>query len=148
MGASDAGFVPVAEDLFELTEDGLALLGSKCAACGSHYFPQALGCRNPACDSTVVERARLGRRGRIYSYTVQKYQPPALFKVDSWEPYPIGLVELPEGLKVIAKLTGFDHDDLDVGTEVELVLEQLYRDDSGRDVVTYAYAPLDGRTAR
>jgi uncharacterized OB-fold protein len=146
MGTFDADTVPVAEDLFELTEDGPALLGSECAVCGSHYFPQTLGCRNPACDSVVVERTLFGRHGRIYSYTVQKYQPPALFKVDSWEPYPIGLIELPEGLKVIAKLTGIEHDALDVGVEVELVLEPLYRDDSGRDVVTYAYAPLDGRT--
>ena len=66
--------------------------------------------------------------------------------MEPWEPYAIGLVELPEGLKVIAKLTGFALDELEIGTPVQLVLEPLYRDDAGRDVLTYAYGPIDGRT--
>jgi uncharacterized OB-fold protein len=95
----------------------------------------------------VVEQALLGRRGELYSYTVQHYRPPALFRIDDWAPYAIGLVALPEGLKVMARLAGVELDALEIGTTVELVLEPLYRDESGHDVLTYAYAPIGG-TAR
>lgn len=141
-----AGQTHVVDDLFEVSADGVALVGSRCQACGSHYFPQALGCRNPDCDSTAVERVLLGRRGRLYSYTVQQYQPPPLFRMAPWEPYAIGLVEVDEGLKVIAMLTGMDLDDLRIGTAVRLVAEPLYVDEAGRSVLTYKYAPTDGGT--
>lgn len=143
--ADMAEAVSVAEDLFVSSPDGPALLGSRCTGCSSHYFPQALSCRNPACDRKVVERALLGRRGELYSYTVQQYRPPALFRMEPWEPYAIGLVELPEGLKVMGKLTGFALDELKIGTPVQLRLEPLYRDEQGRDVLTYVYGPIDGR---
>ena len=138
--------VAVADDLFHVSADGAALVGSRCTGCGSHYFPKALSCRNPKCDSKVVEQVLLGRRGHLYSYTVQKYQPPALFRMAPWEPYAIGLVELPEGLKVMAMLTGISLTDIEIGTPVQLVVERLYQDESGRDILTYKYAPIDEGT--
>lgn len=137
----------VAADLFEVSDDEVALIGSRCGACGSHYFPQALGCRNPDCGHPSVARVLLGRRGRLYSYTVQKYQPPPLFRMAAWEPYAIGLVALDEGLKVIAMLTGMDLEDLRIGTAVRLVAEPLYEDETGRAVLTYKYAPDHGGTS-
>lgn len=131
----------VADGLFEVAGDDVALVGSRCETCGSHYFPQALGCRNPACDATVVARVLLGRRGRLHSYTVQHYQPPALFRMSPWAPYAIGLVELEEGLKVMAMLTGMDLDALEIGTSLRLVAEPLYEDEAGGAVLTYKYAP-------
>jgi uncharacterized OB-fold protein len=133
--------VPVADDLFRVTADGAALLGSRCTGCGSHYFPKSLSCRNPGCDAKAVEEVLLGRRGTLYSYTVQSYQPPPLFRMDPWQPYAIGLVELPEGLRVMGMLTGFALDDIAIDAPVELVVETLYRDPSGREVLTYKYAP-------
>lgn len=133
--------IPVAEDLFRFDETGMALVGSRCAGCGSHYFPKALSCRNPACDDKDVSDALMGRQGVLYSYTVQGYQPPPLFRMEPWEPYPIGLVELPEGLRVMAMLTRIPLDEIEIGTEVRLVTEPLYRDESGRAVMTYKYAP-------
>lgn len=141
-----AGQTHVVEDLFVVSADDVALVGSRCQECGSHYFPQALGCRNPDCDGTVVERVLLGRRGRLYSYTIQQYQPPPLFRMAPWKPYAIGLVEVGEGLKVIAMLTDMDLDDLRIGTAVRLVAESLYEDGAGRAVLTYKYAPSDGGT--
>ena len=131
----------VADDLFAVAGDDVALIGSRCATCDSHYFPQSLGCRNPVCDATAVDRVLLGRRGRLHSYTVQHYQPPALFRMSPWAPYAIGLVELDEGLKVLAMLTGLDLDALEIGTPLLLVAERLYDDEAGRAVLTYKYAP-------
>lgn len=136
--------IPVAEGLFEITDDGqVALVGSRCAACDTHYFPQALGCRNPACDATTVERVLLGRRGRLHSFTVQHYQPPALFRMNPWQPYAIGLVEIEEGLKVMAMLSDVDLESLEIDTPLRLATERLYEDEAGHDVLTYAYAPYE-----
>ena len=133
--------LPVAEDLFRWSGRGAALVASLCTGCGSHYFPKSLSCRNPECAAKAVEEALIGRNGHLYSYTVQSYRPPALFRMEPFEPYAIGLVELPEGLRVMGMLTGFPLDDIRIGTPVELTVEPLYRDDAGREVLTYKYAP-------
>jgi hypothetical protein len=135
--------IPVADGLFDLAEDGAALVGSVCAGCGTHYFPTAVSCRNPACDDKQVGPATLGRTGTLYSWTVQGYRPPALFRMDDWAPYAIGLVEVPEGLRVLAMLT--EHERLEIGMPLELVVEPLYVDDEGRQVLTYKYAPRGSR---
>lgn len=132
---------PVAEGLFQQTDEGVALLGSRCTGCDAHYFPVALSCRNPACDDKHLEQVLLGQRGRLYSWTVQAYRPPALFRMDDWEPYALGLVELPNGLRVLGMLTGCPLDDLEIDMALGLVLERLYVDEEGRDVLTYKYAP-------
>ena len=133
--------LPVAEDLFRTTADGPALVGTSCTGCGTHYFPKSLSCRNPACHAKAVHEVTLGRRGRLYSYTVQAYRPPALCRMEPWAPYAIGLVELPEGLRVLGMLTGCELDDLRVDMPLELVIETLYQDEQGRDVSTYKFAP-------
>ena len=133
--------LPVAEDLFRATADGPALVGTRCTGCGTHYFPKSLSCRNPACQAKTVEEVMMGRRGRLYSYTVQAYRPPALFRMDDWAPYVIGLVELPEGLRVMGMLTGCERGDVHIDMPLELVIEALYRDEQGRDVVTYKFSP-------
>lgn len=133
--------VHVADDLFVRDDDGVALLGARCDGCGARYFPTPVSCRNPACDDKRLEPARLGRTGRLYSWTVQGYRPPALFRMDDWEPYAIGLVEVPEGLRVMAMLTGIGPDGPQIGMPLTLVAEALYVDDEGREVLTYKYAP-------
>lgn len=133
--------VPVAEDLFRADTEGPALVGTRCTGCGTHYFPKSLSCRNPDCDAKTVEEVLLGRRGRLYSYTVQAYRPPALFRGDPWAPYAIGLVDLPEGLRVMGMLTGCEPEEIRIEMPVELLVEPLYRDEAGREVLTYKYAP-------
>lgn len=133
--------VAVAADLLHLDEADVALLGSLCAGCGSHYFPRAVSCRNPDCEDKQLRDVELGRTGELYSWTVQHYQPPALFRVDDWQPSAVGLVELPEGLRVLAILTGADPGQIPIGTAMRLTTVPLYTDDEGRPVVTYAYTP-------
>ena len=136
--------VPVADELFEAGDDA-ALVGTRCTGCGTHYFPKSISCRNPRCERKTVERTVLGRRGRLFSYTVQSYRPPALFRMEPWEPYAIGLVELPEGLRVMSMLTGVDLDAIEIGMPLQLVVEPLYRDEAGQEVLTYKYAPAHGQ---
>ena len=112
-----------------------ALVGSRCTTCGSTFFPRTAGfCRNPACAGEEFEDAVLSRRGRVWSYTDAQYQPPAPYIAASepYEPFALAAVELPEGIVVLGQVaTGYGVADLQVGREVELVVEPLYTDDTG-----------------
>lgn len=130
----------VAEDLLAFDGADIALLGSCCAGCGTHYFPRPVSCRNPDCEDKRLVDAQLGREGVLYSWTVQHYRPPALFRVDDWQPSAVGLVELPEGLRVLAMLTG-EPGAIPIGSPVRLTTLPLYSEDDG-PVVTYAYEAM------
>lgn len=130
---------PVAEGLFDETKDGARLIGSRCDGCGTLYFPQAPGCRNPNCPAPRLERTHLPQRGRLVSYTVQRYRPPPLFRMDDWAPYAIGLVDLGDGVEVMGMLTGVDA--IAIGTPMRLVIETLYTDAEHGPVATYKFAP-------
>ena len=56
-------------------------------------------------------------------------------------PYGFGVVELTEGLRVITRLTENDPARLHPGLEVTLVIEPLFTDDDGTQVLAYAFAP-------
>ncbi len=59
-------------------------------------------------------------------------------------PFGIGVVELPEGVRVITRLTESDPGALFEGQAMELRIVPLHRDAEGNDVVTYAFAPVLG----
>lgn len=138
--------VPVALDLFHQDGTGVSLVGSHCAGCGTYYFPRGHTCRNPACEAVEVTEARFGREGRLHSWTVQVYQPPAPFRMEPWEPHLIALVDLPEGLRVLSMLTGCSAEDVRIDMPVELTTRTMYRAEDGADVVTYAYRPVADST--
>ncbi len=122
-----------------------ALLGSRCTLCSTVFFPKASGfCRNPACSGEAFEQVPLSRRGRVWSYTDAQYQPPAPYipAADPYVPFALAAVELPEGLVVLGQVAdGYGVTDLSVGSEVELVIERLYTDDSG-DRTIWRWKPV------
>lgn len=132
---------PVAEGLFQFSDDQPMLLGSRCKGCATVYFPRSLGCRNPGCGPKQVEDAFFGQFGTLYSHTVQTYRPPPLFQMDNWAPYPLGLIDLPEGLRVMAMITGCAPERLHIGMPMTLSTTVLFVDAQGCEVVTYAYTP-------
>lgn len=116
-----------------------ALIGSRCTACGTVFFPKTAGfCRNPACAGEEFADAELSRRGRVWSYTDAQYQPPPPYvpATDPYRPFALAAVELAEGLVVLGQLAeGFGVADVKVGDEVELVVETLYADESGERTI-------------
>jgi uncharacterized OB-fold protein len=144
---------PAIEGWFSLGDDGAApaLLGSRCTACGTFAFPaETSACRNPDCGSESFETVELSRRGRIWSYTDARYQPPAPYvAADPYEPFCLAAVELAdEKLVVMGQVVGgVTVDDLAVGDEVELVVETLYAEDD-TDYLVWKWRPLGaGATA-
>ena len=144
MTLSEGTRVNVVEGLFSETPQGARLLGTRCTVCGTHYFPRTARCTNPKCRSASVEDALLGPKGVLFSYTVQHYAPPAPFRYDEpFQPYGVGLVELEQGLRVVALLK-LDPASIRIGMPLELVIDRLATDDKGRDVMTWKFAPAAG----
>jgi uncharacterized OB-fold protein len=116
-----------------------ALVGTRCTACGTVYFPRAEGfCRNPGCSGEEFVETELSRRGTVWSYTDAQYQPPPPYlpRDEEHTPFAIAAVELPEGIVVLGQVAdGFGVADLAVGAEVELVVEPLYTDDDGERTI-------------
>jgi uncharacterized OB-fold protein len=56
-------------------------------------------------------------------------------------PFGFGVVELPEGVRVLARLTESDPSQLEAGQPMGLVVVPLHIDDEGRSVTTFAFAP-------
>ena len=138
--------VPVADGLFAETEDGPRLLGSRCAGCRTPYFPRSPVCHNPDCADKRIEDARFGPRGALWSYSVQHYPPPEPAKYDDpFVPYALGLIDLDDGLRVLARIAVDDPESLRVGSPVELIVDRLYTDPDGNEVTTWKFRPVQER---
>lgn len=130
-----AANVPVHEGLFTTGADGNAhLLGSRCSTCGKHQFPRGVMC--PYCGSDSLGDVELSSTGTLWGWTAVTAPPPG-YRGDV--PYGFGVVELPEGLRVITRLTESDPSRLSFGQDVHLQVVTLHTDDDGQHVVTWAF---------
>jgi uncharacterized OB-fold protein len=139
----------IAPHLLRLDGDRPTLLGSRCSACGELYFPATRGCTR--CCGTQFEAFALGRRGTLWSWTVQDFCPKPPYDGAAAEaefrPYGVGYVELEGGLKVESRLLLSDPARLRIGMAMELALEPYRRDADGSLLHTYAFRPADAEDA-
>jgi uncharacterized OB-fold protein len=134
---------PAIEGLFTWPSKNPSLLASKCKSCGTIRFPSSTICNNPYCQEKKVGEVKLSRKGKVYSYMIEYYKPPILLPgVDEFEPYAVGWVELPEGLRVVGMMTQCDPEKVEVGMDVQLVVEKLYTDQEGVDRMTWKWKPI------
>lgn len=143
---------PVVAGWFAGEEDDFHLLGTRCSACASVFFPREdTHCRNPACPGGELEEASLSQRGRVWSYTDSRYRPPSPYVTDPelpWEPYALIAVELEaERIVVLGQgVPGLAVADLAVGMEVEIVPGVLH-EDAETVWTTWRWRPTTGVTA-
>ena len=134
--------VPIEEGYFTVPDDPAdapRLLGSRCGACGEHFFPRRHVCAR--CLAEGCEDVLLGPRGRLWTWTY--VQVPLFAKKDARvDAYGVGQVDLPEGPRVQSILLGGPAD-FRIGIDVELDLETLRTDDDGREVVNFRFRPVD-----
>jgi uncharacterized protein len=116
-----------------------ALLGAQGSTSGSYFFPAAVAVSgNPQAPGEAREPVELSRRGKVWSWTTNHYQPPEPYmSPDPFVPYTVVAVELEREQMVVLGLlaAGVDPDALEVGTTVELELGTLYEDDEHEYVV-------------
>jgi uncharacterized OB-fold protein len=94
------------------------LIGGRCGACGRLSFPLAGTCTY--CGSTEVTETALSTAGTLWGWTAVTV-PPAGYEGEL--PYGFGVVELPEGIRLITRLTEPDPDRLTFGQAMELQWE-------------------------
>jgi uncharacterized OB-fold protein len=136
--------VPFAPDVFTWPAEEPRLIGSRCTKCAAVTFPAQSSC--PRCGSVEMERRLLPRRGTIWSWTTQGFLPKEPYAggetSETFKPFGIGLIQLGDVIRVEARLTESDPTKLRIGGEVELVIIPLRTEASGRQVVTFAFAPV------
>ena len=140
MGNVASKKLPIVEGLLSLSDSGPHLIGSKCPSCGAYFFPKGSYCPDLKCKRTALEEVALSTRGKLYTYTVQYYLPPPPYKFDGdFSPYAIGLIELPEGIRVLGQLAGCDPKEIQIGMEVELIAEKQFTDDQGNEYMMWKF---------
>jgi uncharacterized OB-fold protein len=131
------GRVMVRDGLFTDGE-APALLGSRCGACGAHHFPRHDTC--PYCAADGPLPTQLTGVGSLWAWTAVTAAPPGY---QGPVPYGVGVVELPEGIRVITHLTVSDPAVLALGQAMQLCVVPLHTDADGNEVVTFSFAPVD-----
>src|SRR5437588_3374452 len=127
--------VPIVDWLFTVDVDGSGrLVGGRCTACGRHQFPRSSLC--PYCGAHDVPEALLSPEGTLWAWTAVTAAPPGY---RGEVPYGFGVVELPEGVRVLTRLTESDPAKLHFGQDVRLELVPLHTDDEGQAVLTWAF---------
>jgi uncharacterized OB-fold protein len=129
---------PLKEGLFTTPDDPQAvrLLGGRCVDCGRFNFPAQSLCPYCACDG--CETMPLSPRGVLEVCTTVTNRPPGY---EGPVPFGFGVVELPEGIRIISRI---EHPERSrPGTPLRLVIETLCTDAEGREVMTYAFEPID-----
>lgn len=112
------------------------LLGGRCPQCACFNFPAQDLC--PYCSSDGCEVVPLSPRGVVEVCTTVINRPPGY---EGTVPFGFGVVELPEGIRLIARISNPEH--AGPGKPVHLVLDRLCTDTEGREVVIYAFEVVD-----
>lgn len=139
--------IPAIDGWFEMDHAEPHLLGSRCVACGTYFFPkESFYCRNPRCQGTEFEVVPLSRTGTLWSFTNNCYQPPAPYvSPEPFRPYTIAAVELAaEKMVVLGQVApGVDMGQLRAGMRMELVLGTLYENDE-HECIVWNWKPIGG----
>lgn len=134
--------VPIEPGFFTIPDDPAAaprLLGSRCRACGEHFFPRRVVCAR--CLTVDTEDVELGPDGTLYTWTWVYYPLFNSRRAESGG-YGVGQVDLPEGPRVQCVLSG-ERDALRIGLPMRLELETLRENREGQDVVIFRFAPAE-----
>jgi len=125
--------VPFREGLFEKVSGEWTLVGGRCRQCGQIFFPNREWCLN--CSSRDLERANLGRKGKLYSFTIV-HMPSEHFE----PPYAVGWIELPEGMRIFSQIRRWREHPLKIGMDMELAFEKLW-DEEEKEIIGYTFRP-------
>jgi uncharacterized OB-fold protein len=126
---------PIAPRLFTDGRDGPRLVAARCPACERRHFPAAASC--PYCGADGCRDDLVGPAARLFLYTAVRSAPPGY---RGPLPFGFGVVELPERLRVITRLTETDLARLRPGQPMRLVIDTLFVDEE-TPVLSYAFAP-------
>lgn len=141
MDVGDVAGIPVAEGLFTWPAQNPQLIGAHCEVCDAVSFPAETRCVR--CGAEAMNGVLLSRRGTLFTWTTQTYRPksPPYTGPEDFTPFALGYIELPEGIRIEARLTEPDPVKLEIGSMMELCIIPLWERKDGTSVLTFAFAP-------
>lgn len=97
------------------------LMGTECKKCGKKYFPPRLDCAQ--CFDSEVEWFQIKGPGKLVTHSRVEFGPSGFEDV---QPYTLGIVDFPEGVKVLAKVSNsVDPASVKAGMELKVVPQKL-----------------------
>jgi uncharacterized OB-fold protein len=141
MEKSNKEQIPIVKDAFTWPSAEPRFIGTRCKTCGTVSFPKNPVCRNADCTKKrEVEEVLLSRRGKLMSFTLVCYPPPPPYVApEPFVPFIVGEVGMPEGIAILGQLTGRRYEDLKIGMEAEMIVEKLFDDERGNEVVGWKF---------
>jgi len=114
------------------------LVGQKCTKCGKINFPPKAVCKYCQVGSEF-DNLQLSGKGTIYSQTVIAGggAPPEFAEEAKCKgSYPVAIVELDEGPRIIAQLVNPPEEGYSIGMPVEAVFRKIYEEEG---VIRYGF---------
>jgi uncharacterized protein len=143
--------VPIAGGMLTALDGEPRMLASRCSRCDALAYPVQQGCAR--CGSVDLRALQLSPRGTVWTWTSQEFLPKAPpyagpETAQTFTPYLVGFVEVPEGLCVETRLVGFGDRRPRIGEQVRLVVTPLRVDEEGNEVVLPAFGPAGTQPGR
>jgi len=118
------------------------LMGSRCQKCGALFVPPRSICIK--CHGTEMEWVEMKGKGKLAAFTCIAIGPPFMIKegYDRQHPYVSGVVQLEEGLRVVARIEGVDGskpETITIGTPLQV--EFLHRGEGENSTTFLAFSP-------
>ena len=117
----------------------LRLVGSRCRNCNEVSLGTNALC--PNCGGDSLDQIPLAERGTLWSFTVVRHRPPGNYGgKDPFEPFGLGLIELPEGLRVLAPI---DADIAALKIGMPLKFKAVVRSAETGERILFAFTPVN-----
>jgi len=118
------------------------LMGSRCRRCGTLSVPPRSICIK--CYGSEMEWVEVKGEGKLIAFTCIAIGPPSMIKegYDRKHPYVSGVVELEEGMRVVARIEGVDGskpETIKIGTPLQV--EFLHRGEGEKSTTFLAFKP-------
>lgn len=97
------------------------LVIQQCEACGTYRFPPEVGCH--ACGSTAAAWQPVSGRAVLYSWTVT--YPPLLPYFQERVPWPVVIVQLDEGPRLVSNLPDVPVEEYRIGMPLQVDFDDI-----------------------
>lgn len=115
------------------TPERYRLEASKCKKCNHINFPSRLIC--PECGGKEFEMVRLTGKGKLETYTVIHTAPDGFADL---APYAVGIVELDEGIKILAQIADCNTNELKIGDRLITKFRRI-NEEGKTGMIMYGY---------
>jgi len=136
---------PLHEGLFTWPSNQPQMLGSRCVNCGETAFPAQSGCR--ACSGNTTEVVEIGNCGTLWTWTIQGFMPKEPYNsnetMETFQPYGVGYVEMPGGVRVESRIAANQREHLKIGMPLKLEIVPFRTDEDGTEWMTFQFTPAE-----